>query len=110
MALWHLFGTKQKGCHRFAMRLPPECYQIAQTIQYHLPHLRESQSLGLTLWVYGTIVMGSACQNAVSTALSFMGSFDTIAPVSQTVVVRRSAQAQTDSDTDRTWSRASLRC
>ena len=58
------------------MRLPPECYQIAQTIRYHLPHLRESQSRGLTLWVYGTIVMGSACQNAVATALSFMGSFD----------------------------------
>ena len=78
MALWHLFGTKQKGCHRFAMRLPSECYQMHQTIQYHLPHLRESQSLGLTLWVYGAIVMGSACQNAVATALSFMGSFDTM--------------------------------
>ena len=76
--MWHLFGTKQKGCHRSAMRLPPECYQMRQTIQYHLPHLRESQSLGLTLWVYGTILMGSACQNTVATALSFMGSFETM--------------------------------
>lgn len=78
MAFWHLFGTKQKGCQRFAMRFPSECYQIAQTIQHHLPHLRESQALGLTLWVYGAIVMGSACQNAVATALSFMGNFDTM--------------------------------
>ena len=79
----------------------PNCYQIAQTIQYHLPHLRESQSLGLTLWVYGTIVMGSACQNAVSTALSFMGSFDTMRQYLRQWLYDGQPQAQTDSDTDR---------
>ena len=78
MAFWHLFGTKQKGCQRFAMRLPSGCYQMSQTIQRHLPQLRESQLTGLTLWVYGAILMGSACQNAVATSLSFMGSFATM--------------------------------
>ena len=57
------------------MRLPNECYQMQQTIQHFLPHLRGSQLRGLTLWVYGTIMAGSGCQNAVITALSVMGNW-----------------------------------
>ena len=55
------------------MRLPPECYQMRQTIKQRLPHLRASQLTGLTLWVYGAIVAGSACQNAVIAAIWFAG-------------------------------------
>ena len=60
------------------MRLPSEWYQMQQTIEQHMPHLRESQLKGLVLWVYGTILAGSGCQNAVATALSFIGSFNSI--------------------------------
>ena len=52
------------------MRLPRETYQIQQTIETHLPHLSEPQLAGLALWVCGTILAGSACQNAVVSALS----------------------------------------
>ena len=51
------------------MRLPRECYQIRQTLEKFLPHLRESQVTGLTR----TIMAKSSCQNAVVTALSVMG-------------------------------------
>ena len=60
------------------MRFPAECYQMQQTMEYYMPHLRESQLKGLVLWVYGTILASSGCQNAVATALSFMGSFNSI--------------------------------
>ena len=60
------------------MRLPSEWYQMQQTIEQHMPHLRESQLKGLALWVYGTVLAGSGCQNAVATALSFIGSFNSI--------------------------------
>ena len=60
------------------MRLPAECYQMRQTIQHYMPHLRRSQIDGLTLWVYGTIVGGSGCQNAVVCALSFVAGFHTM--------------------------------
>ena len=59
------------------MRLPSEGYQMQQSIEQHMPHLRESQLKGLVLWVYGAILAGSGCQNAVATALSFIGSFNT---------------------------------
>lgn len=55
------------------MRLPTECYQMRQTIRQQLPHLRPSQLTGLTLWVYGAIAVGSACQNAVIAAIWFAG-------------------------------------
>ena len=55
------------------MRLPSETYQIQQTIETHLPHLSQSQLTGLALWVCGTILAGSACQNAVASALSPWG-------------------------------------
>lgn len=46
------------------------CYQVEQTIATHLPCLTEPQQRGLALWVQGTILAGSACQNAVITALA----------------------------------------
>ena len=36
----------------------------------HLPHLSQPQLTGLALWVCGAILAGSACQNAVASALS----------------------------------------
>ena len=52
------------------MRLPREPYQVQQTIETHLPHLSQPQLTGLALWVCGAILAGSACQNAVASALS----------------------------------------
>ena len=52
------------------MRLPKECYQMQQVIEAHLPHLSRPQLTGLVLWVCGAILAGSACQNAVASALS----------------------------------------
>jgi hypothetical protein len=37
---------------------------MEQVIADHFPQLRASQQKGLGLWVYGTILAGSACQNA----------------------------------------------
>lgn len=55
------------------MRFPKECYQMQLAIAQRLPHLRPSQHKGLALWVYGTIMAHSACQNAVITALLTIG-------------------------------------
>ena len=55
------------------MRLPRETYQIQKSIETHLPHLSQPQLTGLVLWVYGAILAGSACQNAVASALSTGG-------------------------------------
>ena len=55
------------------MRFPSEWYQMHQTIAQHFPDLRPAQQRGLTLWVYGTILAHSACQNAVITALAGVG-------------------------------------
>ena len=60
------------------MRLPREAHQVQQTIETHLPHLSQPQLAGLVpvsstgqaLWVCGAILAGSACQNAVASALS----------------------------------------
>lgn len=52
------------------MRLPRETYQVRQAIETHLPHLSQPQLTGLVLWVCGAILAGSACQNAVASALS----------------------------------------
>ena len=52
------------------MRLPRECYQMKEMIGTHLPHLSQPQLTGLVLWVCGAILAGSACQNAVASALS----------------------------------------
>ena len=58
------------------MRLPRECYQMQKTIETHLPHLSQPQLTGLALWVCGTILAGSACQNAVAAALSPWGNWN----------------------------------
>ena len=58
------------------MRLPRETYQIRQTIETYLPHLSQPQLTGLALWVCGAILAGSACQNAVASALSPWGSWN----------------------------------
>ena len=66
------------------MRLPRECYQMQQVIETHLPHLSRPQLTGLVpvsstgqaLWVCGAILAGSACQNAVASALSPWGAWN----------------------------------
>lgn len=55
------------------MRFPRECYQMQQSIEQYFPGLRPAQQRGLALWVYGTILARSACQNAVTAALLAMG-------------------------------------
>ena len=60
------------------MRLPSECYQMQQSVEHHMPRLRRSQVMGLVLWVYGTILARSSCQNAVATALVAMGSWNNL--------------------------------
>ena len=60
------------------MRLPRECYQMQKTIETHLPHLTQSQLTGLAWWVCGTILAGSACQNAVASALSTRGNWNNL--------------------------------
>jgi hypothetical protein len=51
------------------MRFSAAYYQTEETIQTHLPCLTDAQQRGLTWWVHGTILAGSACQNAVICAL-----------------------------------------
>ena len=57
------------------MRFPNEWYQMHQSIAQYFPDLRPAQQRGLTLWVYGTILARSACQNAVITALLALGAW-----------------------------------
>jgi hypothetical protein len=51
------------------MRLPREAYPFHAAIAAYLPDLTAAQQRGLALWVYGTILAGSACQTAVLLAL-----------------------------------------
>ena len=69
------------------MRLPKESpwssqrakgYQIKQVIETNLPHLTQPQLTGLAWWVCGTILAGSACQNAVASALSTRGNWNSL--------------------------------
>ena len=60
------------------MRLPTECYQMQQVIETYLPHLSQPQLTGLARWVCGTILAGSACQNAVASALSPGGNWNSL--------------------------------
>lgn len=55
------------------MRYPREWYQMTEAIAEHLPNLRPAQQRGLALWVYGTVLAQSACQNAVIAALLTVG-------------------------------------
>ena len=60
------------------MRLPRESYQMQKTIETHLPYLSQPQLAGLVLWVCGAILAGSACQNAVASALSPWGRWNSL--------------------------------
>jgi len=60
------------------VRFSNECYQMLKVIDQRFPMLREAQRRGLALWVYGTILARSACQNAVITALLAEGKFETL--------------------------------
>ena len=51
---------------------------MQQVIETHLPHLTQSQLTGLPRWVCGTIPAGSACQNAVASALSTRGDWNSL--------------------------------
>ena len=55
------------------MRFPKECYQMRAAIDERFPELRPAQRQGLMLWVYGTVLAKSACQNAVVVALLVIG-------------------------------------
>ena len=60
------------------MRFPREYYQMQKTIETHLPHLSQPQLTGLAMWVFGAILAGSACQNAVASALSAKGNWNSL--------------------------------
>jgi hypothetical protein len=66
---------QQPRCWRCPMRFPGEWSQMEQTLAHHLPHLRPAQRRGVTLWVYGTLLAHSACQNAVVTAVLAVGAW-----------------------------------
>ena len=70
------------------MRLPPECYQMQQIVEHYLPQLRRSQLRGLVLWVYGSVMAQSSCQNAVATALTVFGNYDSLRQYLREVAVR----------------------
>lgn len=55
------------------MRFANEYYQMQEVIGQHFPCLRPAQQRGLTLWVLGTILAHSACQNAVIAVLMTLG-------------------------------------
>lgn len=60
------------------MRYPAEWYQIRAEIGERFPSLRPAQQSGLALWVCGTVLARSGCQNAVVAALSLLGGWDTV--------------------------------
>jgi hypothetical protein len=49
--------------------MPLAFYQIQALIAEHLGSLRPAQQRGLAVWVYGTLLAGSSCLNAVLVAL-----------------------------------------
>jgi hypothetical protein len=60
------------------MHLPRACYHLERDLAAQFPHLRPAQQHGLAVWVYGTILAHSGCQNAVTAALLLYGRFYTI--------------------------------
>ncbi len=60
------------------MRYPRQYYQLLEVVGERFPNLRPAQQRGLALWVYGTVLAGSACQNAVVTALLVLGKWDAV--------------------------------
>ena len=91
------------------MRLPTECYQVQQVIETHLPYLSQSQLTGLALWVCGTILAGSACQNAVASALSPRGNWNSLRQYLREWLYDGSDRAR-PCRPSRTWPSASRRC
>jgi len=55
------------------MALPHNVRPLERAVATHLPALRPAQQRGLAVWVYGTILAQSACQNAVVAALLTLG-------------------------------------
>ena len=51
---------------------------MRQVIETHLPNLSQAQLAGLAPWVCGAILSGSACQNAVASALSPRGAWNNL--------------------------------
>jgi Transposase DDE domain len=60
------------------MRYPQQYYQLLEVVAERFPNLRPAQQGGLALWVYGTVLAGSACQNAVVAALLVLGKWDAL--------------------------------
>jgi hypothetical protein len=61
-----------------AMHAQSEYYQIHRTVLDRFPHLRPASARGLALWVSGTLLAHSACQNAVLAALAPLGARETL--------------------------------
>ena len=57
---------------------PGNATRCSRSLKLHLPHLTQSQLTGLAWWVCGTILAGSACQNAVASALSTRGNWNNL--------------------------------
>lgn len=55
------------------MCAPRPLSHVDPLLAEHLPTLRPAERAGLALWVVGTILAGSACQNAVAAALEPLG-------------------------------------
>jgi hypothetical protein len=55
------------------VRVPAPCYQLEADLAVHFGHWRPAQRRGLALWVVGTMLAHSACQNAVLAALAPLG-------------------------------------
>jgi hypothetical protein len=53
--------------------VPAPCYQLDAVLAEQLPDLRPAQRRGLALWVEGTVLAQSGCQDAVVNALAPLG-------------------------------------
>lgn len=60
------------------MHLPKGLYPVRALIDTHLSVLTPAQRAGLALWVYGSVLSHSACQNTVVTTLERLGSFASV--------------------------------
>ena len=75
LANWQDWGDHNiPTCRRSPMRSSSASYQaVISELTSALPQLRPAQQRGLALWVYGTILAGSACQTMVIAALTVRG-------------------------------------
>ncbi len=60
------------------MHHPGQYYQLREIIAEHFPNLRPAQQGGLALRVYGAILGGSACQDAIVAVLFVVGKWDDV--------------------------------